>query len=186
MKETALPSSGVQAMIGSLPTWSMTTPLPEALAEPGMVTGTGTPHESPSARTLRPVMVWVSVEKMYSMLGLHLLFGVSTLLAGGEGGRRREMRGGKGGGGLEKEDLLESHAVDELLRNVIVLEGANRPVGKTGELLRDGLDPDLQQRELAANITNSELGGILMTLVSLHSYRTHCNVMRLEKAAYIR
>lgn len=80
MKETALPLSGVHAMIGSVPTWSITTPLPEALAEPGMVTGTGTPHESPSARTLRPVMVWVSVEKMYSMLGLHWLSSVSTVV----------------------------------------------------------------------------------------------------------
>lgn len=80
MNETALPPSGVHAMTGSVPTWSMTTPLPEALAEPGMVMGTGTPHESPSARTLRPVMVWVSVEKMYSMLGLHWLSCVSTVV----------------------------------------------------------------------------------------------------------
>ena len=70
------------------------------------------------------------------------------------------------------KNILESHAVDEDLRNVVVLERANRPVGETGELLGDGLDPDLEKRELAANFTNSELGGILTTLVSLCPHRT--------------
>lgn len=42
-----------------------------------------------------------------------------------------------------------------------MLEGADRPVRKAGELLGDGLDPDLQQRELAAHIADGELRGIL-------------------------
>lgn len=52
-------------MSGSLPIWSIATPALEVVAEPARVTGTGTPHELPLARTLTPVMVCVSVETMY-------------------------------------------------------------------------------------------------------------------------
>lgn len=42
-----------------------------------------------------------------------------------------------------------------------MLERQNGPVGETGELLRDGLDPYLEERQLPADGTDGKLGGIL-------------------------
>lgn len=57
--------------------------------------------------------------------------------------------------------LLKSHAVKEELSNVIVLERLDGPVGEAGELLGDGLDPNLDKRELPANGSNGEDGAVL-------------------------
>lgn len=110
VNSTALPSSGVHATIGSLPTWSNTTRPADEPAAPGSVTGTGTSHESPSARTVTPVMAWVSFETVYWMLGLHWLAGVSDTgwCPKGTGGRTQVTGGqrtikGMGDGLLTQE-----------------------------------------------------------------------------------
>lgn len=153
VNSTELPSSGVHAIIGSLPTWSNSTSAPDALAAEGSVAGTGTLHESLSARTLTPVMALVSLETMYSMLGLHSLM---LSVFGTDGGKARwpRERATRGIGGLEdcgvkrrwsSDYLLKSHPVKEYMRDIIVLQGLDGPVGKSRELLCDDLDPDLKQ-----------------------------------------
>lgn len=150
MNSTGLPFRGVHAIIGSLPTWSTTTSAPDALAAEGSVTGTGAPHESPFAWTLTPVMARVSLETRYSMLGLHsLMVSVWYGYWRAETGREEGMY------------LLKGHAVEEQVGDIVVLQRSDWPVGKSRELLRDDLDPDLQQRQLAAHITHGELRCVL-------------------------
>lgn len=63
--------------------------------------------------------------------------------------------------------IITGHAVGELLANGVLAERDNGPVGKAGELLGNGLGPNLEERHLARLATDSEGLGVDVAEVGL-------------------
>lgn len=63
--------------------------------------------------------------------------------------------------------LIESHAIDENARNLVLWKGDDRPVGQPVHFLSDDLDPGFNKRHLSRLRSNRNLGLIVFLQVGL-------------------